>query len=283
MIGDVAVVTDSASYLPETLRRRYGVRVVPMSVTIDGRDYREGVDLDAGLFYSILERASVVATSQPSPGIILEAYRAAAAEGAASIVSIHVGAALSGTLQSARLAASMSPIPVTVIDSGQASFAEGLVVWEVIDALARGVDAACAPDVARAASARVGNTFVAKALDLLRRGGRLEKGASADAAVPVLVYSDGAVRVSGSADTVDRAVELMAGTIREAAATARHGLRVGIGHGAAEPIACELRRRVRNMPGVNEVIEYVVGPSVGAHTGAGTAGAVYIDRASDEV
>jgi DegV family protein with EDD domain len=282
MIRDVAVVTDSASYLPDAVRRRFGVHVVPLTVTMDGRHYREGVDLDADLFYPMLENASAVSTSQPSPGILLEAYRAAAAEGAESIISVHIGAALSGTMQSALLAASMSPIPVTVIDSGQASFAEGLVVWEVIDALAQGVHADRAPDVARAASDRVGNTFVVKALDLLRRGGRLEQGAQADA-VPVLAYNDGAVRVCGNADTLDRAVELMAGTILQAATKARHGLRVGIGHGAAEPIACELRRRVRAMPGVEEVIEYVVGPSIGAHTGAGNAGAVFIERIPYEV
>ena len=282
MIGRIAVVTDSASYLPEHVRRRFGVHIVPITVMIDGRDYREGIDLDADLFYPMLEHASAVTTSQPAPGMILEAYQAAAAEGATSIISIHIGAALSGTLQSARLAASMSPIPVTVIDSGQASFAEGLVVWEVIDALARGVDADRAPDIARQASARVGNTFVVKALDLMRRGGRLEQGAHAGA-VPVLAYSDGAVRISGNADTVDRAVTLMAETIREASAAARNGLRVGIGHGAAEPIARELRRQVCVMPGVDEVIDYIVGPSVGVHTGAGTAGAVYIDRVRYEV
>ena len=282
MIGRIAVVTDSASYLPDHVRRRFGVHVVPLTVTVDGREYREGVDLDADLFYPMLQRATAVTTSQPSPGIMLEAYRAAAAEGATSIVSMHIGAALSGTLQSARLAASMSPIPVTVIDSGQASFAEGLVVWEVIDALAQGVDADRAPDIARQASARVGNTFVVKALDLMRRGGRLEQGARADA-VPVLAYSDGAVRVSGNADTVARAVTLMAETIREASAAARYGLRVGIGHGAAEPIARELRRHVCVMPGVDEVIDYIVGPSIGAHTGAGNAGAVFIERIPHEV
>ena len=282
MIGRIAVVTDSASYLPDHVRRRFGVHVVPLTVTVDGREYREGVDLDADLFYPMLQSATAVTTSQPSPGIMLEAYRAAAAEGATSIVSMHIGAALSGTLQSARLAASMSPIPVTVIDSGQASFAEGLVVWEVIDALAQGVDADRAPDIAREASARVGNTFVVKALDLMRRGGRLEQGARADA-VPVLAYSDGAVRVSGNADTVARAVTLMAETIREASAAARYGLRVGIGHGAAEPIARELRRHVCVMPGVDEVIDYIVGPSIGAHTGAGNAGAVFIERIPHEV
>jgi DegV family protein with EDD domain len=282
MIGDVGIVTDSAAYLPADLCERFGVGVVPLTVTVDGRDYREGVDIEADAFYAMLEGATSVTTSQPSPGVILEAYQAAAAAGAKRIVSIHIGAALSGTLQSARLAASMSPIPVEVIDSGQASFAEGLVVWEVIEALANGVPVDRAADVAQIAAGRVGNTFIVKALDLMRRGGRLVQGAAAEA-VPVLAYSDGAVRVSGNADTVERAVALMAETIRDAAATARFGLRIGIGHGAGEPIARELRRHVCVMSGVDENIDYVVGPSIGAHTGAGNAGAVYLDRVPYEV
>jgi fatty acid-binding protein DegV len=79
---------------------------------------------------------------------------------------------------------------------------------------------------------------------------------------------------------VEEAVAIMAGHIREAAESSDHGLRVGIGHGAAAPIADALRAHVAVMPGVDEIIDYLVGPSVGAHTGAGNAGAVYIRRAS---
>jgi len=98
-------------------------------------------------------------------------------------------------------------------------------------------------------------------------------------AIPVLVTEAGAVRVAGSAETIPEAVGIMAGHIREAASVAPHGLRVGIGHGAAAPIAQALREQVAGMQGVDEIIEYLVGPSVGAHTGAGNAGAVYIRRA----
>jgi DegV family protein with EDD domain len=282
MIGRTAVVTDSASYLPDEVRRRFGVFIVPLVVTIDGRDYREGVDLDAADFYPMLQAAASVTTSQPSPGAVLEVYRAAAAAGAREIVSVHVGASLSGTVQSAMLAAASSPVPVTVVDSGQASFAEGLVVWAVLEALSRGRAAADAPEIAARASGRIGNTFVVEALDALRRGGRLEPDARAES-VPVLALTGGRVRVTGQAGTIDDAVSLMAETVAEAAAAARGGLRVGIGHGGAEPIACELRRRVKAMAGVAELIEYVVGPSIGAHTGAGNAGAVFIDRALDEL
>jgi fatty acid-binding protein DegV len=77
------------------------------------------------------------------------------------------------------------------------------------------------------------------------------------------------------------AVELMAAHVRGAAAVAARAdqrLRVGIGHGAAAEIAGELRRRVDEIPEIEEVIEYVVGPSIGAHLGPGNAGAVFVAR-----
>lgn len=277
MIGTVSVVTDSASYLPTEVCRRYGIHVVPLTVIIDGREYREGVDITADEFYGLAEHALSITTSQPSPGVIAETYQCAAEAGASHIVSVHIGSKLSGTLQSANLAAGLSPIPVTVIDSGQASFAEGLVVLEVIDALERGEAPATIPALAADASARVGSTFVVKSLDLIRRGGRLAAGEDVPA-IPVLTTDAGAVRVAGSAATLEAAVATMAGHVREAAVSAPYGLRVGVGHGAAAPLAEALREHIAVMPGVDEIIDYVVGPSVGAHTGAGNAGAVYIRR-----
>lgn len=282
MIGKIAVVTDSASYLPDQLLQRYGIFVVPLTVTVDGRAYREGVDIDPETFYLLLDGASSVTTSQPSPGAILEAYRAAEREGADVVVSAHVGSAFSGTVQSARVAASMSPLPVSVVDTGQASFAEGLVVWELLEALERGTDPERMQEVADDASSRVGNTFLVKGLDLMRRGGRLAAGAEADA-IPILAMQGGAVRVVGNAASAEEAVALMTSRVRDAAAAARHGLRVGIGHGAAAEIACALRREVNCLSGVVEVIDYIVGPSIGAHAGPGNAGAVFIERTSVEV
>jgi fatty acid-binding protein DegV len=55
-------------------------------------------------------------------------------------------------------------------------------------------------------------------------------------------------------------------------------LRVGVGHGAAPEIAAALVSRIKGMNGIEEIVEYIVGPVIGAHTGAGTAGAVFLAR-----
>ena len=280
MIGTTAVVVDSAAYLPQALIERYGVLVAPLSVVLDGHEYLEGIDISADEFYARLDAAQSVSTSQPSPGRLLSCYEGAGGEGAERVLSIHIGSGISGTVQSAQVAAESSPIPVMIVDTAQASFAEGLCAWEAIDALVAGATVEVAAQQARAASAAMGNTFVVKALDLLRRGGRLNSGAEAAAAgVPVLALMGTGVKVVGTAKTLDEAVEVMAAQIESAAgAGGDRKLRIGIGHGAAPQIASALRSRVGAMPNIGEMVDYVVGPSVGAHTGAGNAGAVFVPR-----
>jgi len=282
MTERVAIVTDSAAMLPPPLIEGRSVFVAPLSIVIDGQEYAEGVEISADELYARMASVQQVATSQPSPGRILDCYREAAAAGATAILSIHIGAGISGTYSSAELAARTSPVPVTLVDTGQASFAEGLCVLEALDALEAGASAGEAAELARRAGAAVGNTFIVKALDLVRRGGRLrDEGDEPPAGVPVLVLEPDGIKVAGSATTLGEAVQMMAAHIESAAKAAdehAQSLRVGIGNGAAPEIAAALHERVKTFRHVDEVIDYVVGPSMGAHLGPGNAGAVFIAR-----
>jgi DegV family protein with EDD domain len=279
VIGKTAVVIDSSAYLPVSLVKQYGLLVAPLSIEIEGEQYLEGIDITADEFYERVGSAKSVSTSQPSPGRFIDLYREAAEAGAEEILSIHIGSSISGTVQSAELASDSSPVPLTVIDTGQASFAEGLCVWEAIDALVAGKSTGEVAQVVQAASREVGNTFVVRALDLARRGGRLAAGEDASAGIPVMALTSGGMKVLGSARTVDQAVETMAGHVATAAEEAAgRKLRVGVGHGAAPDIATALCSRIEGIDGIGEIVEYVVGPVVGAHTGAGTAGAVFLAR-----
>ena len=217
MIGRTAVVIDSSAYLSDEVVERYGLLVAPLSVEMDGTPYLEGVDITADDFYDRLRRTKSVSTSQPSIGRFIELYKEAARVGAEEIVSIHIGANISGTVQSARLAAESSQVPVTVVDTGQASFAEGLCVLEALEALAAGKTAAETAEVVARASKAVGNTFVVKALDLARRGGRLAAGDEPPAGIPVLALTGDGMKVVGTASTIEEAVALMAGHVETAA------------------------------------------------------------------
>lgn len=275
----VALFTDSASYIPADIRERFDILSVPLHIVIDGEEHAEP-DLDPDAFYQQVASGAAVSTSQPAPGEFSKAYAEAANQGAEQILSIHIGGNLSGTVQSARLAAETSPAPVTIVDTGQASFAEGLCVLEAAEALARGGSIEEATGVAQAASRSIGNTFVVRAMDLVQRSGRMVSGDEASVAgVPVMALTDEGMKVLTSTGSLEDAVETMAGHIKAAAdGVSVRRLRVGIGHGAAPHVAEALRERVEAISGIDDIIDYVVGPAVGAHVGPGNAGAVFIAR-----
>lgn len=285
MIGTVGLVTDSNSQLPPTLIERYGVEVVPLTVTVDGREHQEGVDLDADGFYALFAAGATptVATTQPSPGTVAGAYRRLVEGGATEILSIHIGAGISGTLNGARLAAATVEVPVRLVDTGTASFGISCCVWAAAEALVAGASVDEAARRAEALVGHIGNVFVVRALDLARRGGRLvASGIDGGDAVPVLSLIEGELRVVGTAAHLDAAAEVMAAYVVEAGAAlggpgASGGLRVavGIADAEAEPVRLALEARLAEAEAVTELVHYRIGPSVGVHTGPGAAGAFF--------
>ena len=271
------IVTDSNSQIPAALVERYGITVVPLTVTIDGRAFREGVDLDADGFWLRFEAGtSAVSTSQPSPGSFAAAYDRLVAEGAEDIVSIHVGSSVSGTVNAARLAAEEAAVPVRVVDTGTASFGVALCAWAAAEVVAAGGAPEEAVAAAERTAAGVGNVFVVRALDLARAGGRLAAGTPAPAAIPVLTMTGGVMEVVGQAADERGVAGVMAAHVRAWRQGAER-LRVGVGvaDAAAAHLGDALEARLGGAPEVGEVVRYRVGPSVGAHTGPGTVGAVY--------
>jgi DegV family protein with EDD domain len=276
----IGLVTDSNSQLPPQLAERYGIRVVPLTVTVDGTDYLEGDTLDADAFYDLFAHgAPVVKTSQPSPGRFVDAYQALARRGADEILSVHVGSKISGTINSARLAAAAAPVRVRVVDTGTVSFGVACCVWEAAETLARGGTLADAAEVAAGIGPTVGNVFVVKALDLARAGGRLAgpgRPTGEKAAIRVLTFIGDTMEVIGTAGSDEEAAEVMAAHVRAAGSS----LRAGIGsadRATTTALTDALDSRLREAPEIRDVVRYRVGPSVGAHTGPGTVGAMYYE------
>ena len=144
----VALVTDSTASLPaETVAER-GITVVPLQVVIGATAYDEGVDTGDGggvtpqMLADALKEWTPVSTSRPNPEAILEVYEKLAAEGADEIVSVHISSELSGTFESAQLAARRSSVPVTPVDSRQVGMGTGFAVLAAADAIDDGADAA---------------------------------------------------------------------------------------------------------------------------------------------
>lgn len=271
----IGIVTDSNAQVPDDLAARYGVEVVPLTITVDGVPHLEGVDLGADAFYALFDRdrRPDIATSQPSPGQFAEAYRRLTDAGVREILSIHIGSSVSGTLNSARLAAAESPVPVRLVDTGTASFGVACCVWEAGEALLDGATIEEAAAVAEQLAATVGNVFTVAALDLARAGGRLAAGVEETGSTPVLSLVGGEIKAVGTASTVEEAADVMVDYAMLAGDRLR--VAVGIADAAAVPLVTALEARLRGHPQVLELVRYRIGPSAGVHTGPGTAGAFF--------
>jgi len=281
----IGLVTDSNAQLPPELAERYVVEIVPLTVTIDGEGYLEGVDLDADQFYArFLSGKPTVSTAQPSPGQFAAAYEAVAERGATEILSIHIGSAVSGTVNSARLAARVAPVPVRIVDTGTASFAVSLCLWEGAEAVAAGATIEEAAEAAERVSATVGNAFVIGMLDVARAGGRLSGDvtvaqAATDvtvaqaATIPVLSLSGGVMHEIARVPDAERAADAMAAHVLAGGDALRVG--IGLSDAAAVPLVVALEERLRGARQVRELVRYRIGPSVGAHTGPGTVGTMF--------
>ena len=264
----IGVCTDSNSQFPDALAQRYAVEVVPITVTVDGHEYLEGVDLDADRFYELLdtEPRQRVSTSQPSPGQFAAAYDTLLQRGCDQIVSIHLMAATSGTLNSARLAARSLPIPVRLVDSGTAGFGISCCVWAAAEAVARGASIDEVVQIAESLSPQIGAVFIVGQPDFIHSGSALDK----PDGIPVMKMHDGELEVVDHVITLTDAVHVMAN-----AATAwgsRLNVAVGMADRSGERFTQALAAAIGEAPNVVEVVRYRIGPSVGAYAGLGTVG-----------
>lgn len=271
----IGIVTDSASQIPKALADQLNVAVVPIVVAIDGIEYREGVDLEPDEFWARIVDGELpeVTTSQPSPGAIAEVYRSLEKRGVTEIVSIHVGAEVSGTVNSATLAADTVDANVIVVDSGTASFGVSACVWEAAALLGSGASVEAVAERARAVGLNVTTTFILQALEFARLGGRIDTtdlGGGPGEPIMVLGGVGTRLEVTGQGRTVEELCDHMADSMLAAGVPIRAA--VSLADDATLPFTVGIEERLRASDLVVDMVRYRVGPSIAAHTGPGTAG-----------
>ncbi|WP_347351881.1 DegV family protein [Intrasporangium sp.] len=285
---DVRIVTDSTAYLPPDLAREHAVTVVPLHVVVGGQEHVEGVGITAQEVAKALREHTVVTTSRPAPEVFLDTYRRLADEGATSIVSVHLSGQMSGTVESARLAAADAPVPVEVLDSGTIGMAMGYAAL----AGARAAAAGAGPgEVRTAIEARLGPSrilFYVHTLEHLRRGGRIGAASallgSALAIKPILTVRDGRIVPVEKVRTAARAIARIEALVVEQVRAGGTAVDLAVHHldaaERAEELAAHLRERV---PEAREVRVLELGAVVGAHVGPSTLAIAVSPRPAEPV
>jgi DegV family protein with EDD domain len=274
-MSSVVVVTDSTAMLPAGLAVGRGVVGVPLQVVVGGNAFDEDA-ATSDMVATALRARTAVSTSRPTPAALLEIYERAARDGASEVVSIHISGDMSGTFESAQLAARDASVPVTTVDSRQAGVATGFAVLSAVDVLDAGGTAEQAVEAARRRAADSSSLFYVDTLEYLRRGGRIGAAAAlfggALAVKPLLQVRDGRVDRLEKVRTAARAIARLEELAVQAAGA--HDIDLCVAHLANPDRAAQLvdhlgERLAGNLDG-RDIWCGELGAVLGAHVGPGT-------------
>jgi DegV family protein with EDD domain len=280
MGGRVAVVTDSTAYLPDGVAERLAVRVVPLQVVLGGRSGAEGSEVTPAEVAAALAAWVPVSTSRPTPAEFAAVYRDALDGGASAVVSLHLSRELSGTWDSARLAAAeVDPGLIRVVDSRSAAMGLGFAVLAAAEAAAAGGGSEQVYAAAVSTAERTTTLFYVDTLEHLRRGGRIGAAqallGTALSVKPILHVREGRIVPLEKVRTVSKGIARL-----EALAVAAAGdgsADVAVHHLAAAERAALLADRLRaRLPRIGQFYASEVGAVVGAHVGPGVLGVVVV-------
>lgn len=275
----VAVVTDSASNLPAELVQRHRIFIVPVLLYLDGREFRDGVDITAGEIYRYMTASinnHLPKTASPSVGEFIRVYFIAAQE-AEEIVSIHLSANLSAIYQVASLAKEQVNAPVHVVDTHTAAMGCGFAVLEAARLAQQGADAEAVIRRAQEVAGKARVIAMLPRLDYLQRGGHVPAVAalagSALKICPLLTVANDQARMVELPRTPERAVRRLLDMLeRDARDRPAH---VAVIHAGVPEQAEELRKEVEKRVLCAELFITEFTPVMGTHTGPGVLGLAY--------
>jgi len=270
----VRVVTDSTADLPPSLAEELGITVVPLLVLFGHEALRDGIDLTTEEFFERLTVSTQLPrTSQPSIGDFQEVYQRLARD-TDRIVSIHLSAKFSGTVETARLAADnlRDRCRIEVIDSHSVSMGLGMAVLAAARAAREGADLEEVAAAARSASGRLGVAVTLETLEYLRRGGRIGRAAAFLGTLlhvrPILTIRDGEAYPLARARSRARALA----QVYELAMSHPDIEEVAVMHANSPQDAEALAARVRAEHPQVPVHMGHLGPAIGVHGGPGIVG-----------
>ncbi len=279
--SNIALITDSTAALPDEIRQRYDVLIVPTMLHWGAQSYRDGVDISPQAFFERLKTDPVhPTTSAFSIGSAQEIYRQAAT-GHTSVLGLHISSKLSGVYEIAQQARDLMPdLTVKIVDTRVTAMALGFVVQQVGEACEAGASLDEAAALAQAMIPNAGILLSPEVLTYLQRGGRIGAAAAMVGGLldlkPILDLQDGMLkplervrsRKKALARMVDVAVERLTGKTK---------VRLGGVHANAEDEARAVAQAAAERLGSAVVQTTVcpVSPTVGAHIGPGTVGLCY--------
>ena len=286
---DFVILTDSCCDLPAALAEELNIQVAPLTVSLDGADYRNYLDgRESGFpeFYEKVRGGAMGTTSAVSVGSFQEKMRPILAAGK-DVLCLNFSSGLSTTYQSAVIAAEdlKAEFPdgkVYVVDSLNASLGQGLFVWLCAREKAAGKTIEEVRDYAEAMKGRVKAWFTVDDLNHLKRGGRISAATAMFGSMlsikPVMHVDETGHLVAVSKARGRKASLLALVDQMEELAENPGEQTVFISHGDCKADADFVAEEIRRRFGTKDIIIHYVGPVIGSHTGCGVVALFFVGK-----
>jgi DegV family protein with EDD domain len=276
----IEVITDSTSYIDESLRQELGIKIVSLSVNFEDESFRE-TDIDNETFYKKMKEKGIPKSSQPAVDELYSAMRDAVKEGS-SVVCVFISSDMSGTFSTAHIARDMvleefADAEIEILDSRSNCMQLGYAAIVAARAAREGKSMADVVRIVEDNKKRSRFLFVPDTLEYLKKGGRIG-GASALIGgllkiIPILTVEKGKTEVLMKVRTKQKAVDTMVEKVMEE--IEKFGLgEISVHHinclDEAKVLAENLKARTKAEVGICSI-----GPVIGLHVGPGALGIVY--------
>jgi DegV family protein with EDD domain len=272
------IVMDSAGEIPNEWRSEYEVEVIPVNIQFENKTYQQGVDLSNDDFYRLADTTGVIPkTSQPTPQQFIDFYNRIAHAGD-TILSLHVTGKLSGTFNSAVMAAQelKDKLKVIPFDSGSGSAALGFMCKEVRQLERAGATLQAILARLEVIRQNVNVVLTLDSLDYAQRSGRVKALPAAIAALikikPIIILRDGALDMKEKVLTRQRSLSRIVEIIHDR--VDGRLVNVAVVHSQSLQAAKQLMERVKQTFLVNELILSELSIGVAANLGPGTIGII---------
>ncbi len=276
----VVIVADSTLDVPAGVAVELGIRIVPLNLQFGAESFLDQVEMTSDEFLHRLTTGPVLPkTSQPPPARFEETFRAAT-EAGNDVLCITISAELSGTHNSARLAAEpFGPERVRVLDSRSVSVAGGFIAIAAARAARDGASLAEATALAEAMPARTSLYAALDTLEFLHRGGRIGRASALVGSLlsikPIIQIRDGQVLPVERVRTWRKAMDRLATLAAEHAPAET----LSVMHVGNRPDGQRLAERVAPLIPCGEVLLGQLGPVVATYGGPGLVGFIVVKRA----
>ena len=273
-MGNIQIITDSMTDIPQELQQAYDIKTIPLSISFGDTSFLDGVELKADEFYRKIESASVLPhTAQVTPIQFQEAFEQALKEGK-QVLCINASSRASGTHQSALIAKdTIGSNDIQVVDTMGLCMGAGLTVIETARFVESGGSLDESAAFARDYATHIKHVFTVDTITYLQKGGRIAPSKAIVANIlnikPILTVKNGLVepldKVRGSKKVIDKMVELT-----KMSTSDMNNRTIAIAHANDHHRAEALKMRIIKDLQPKEIIMSKIGGTIGTHTGPGT-------------